>query len=183
MWWEKVSGGMHQLTVDFREPKKFTWVIQSQQQELFTPSVGGENSVLPLYMAVVKLTSLIWGEDTGYLPSLYVLKADRVIFQSFILLIGTSYGCTNSLYTYAHTHICIYTYTCVLCIVKNHMNLHPIKTDTPFFPLEELSETTVKSEYLSLTHSMPCRAWCNLIISIIIVLDVIRLTFSLSGSG
>lgn len=45
-------------------------------------------------------------------------------------------------------------------------------------PPKEMSETALTG-YLC----MPCHTWYNLIISIIVVLDVILLTFSLSGSG
>lgn len=54
------------------------------------------------------------------------------------------------------------------------MNIHK-KT---ILPPKGMSETAL-TEYLC----MPCHAWYNLITSIIIVLDVILLTFSLSGSG
>lgn len=59
-------------------------------------------------------------------------------------MIGTlSHACTISLLTYTHTHTHIVYY---------HMHFHLVTTDTPFFPLGELTVTTRKSEYLSSAH-------------------------------
>lgn len=65
---------------------------------------------------------------------------------TFISLIGTSYMCTNLLPTNTQTH------THRHCTQLHAMHLHPFTTDTPFFPLEDLSETAWKSEYLSSAH-------------------------------